>query len=501
MHDKLARAVVIVLGTLLAGAFPGCNCSHPPGLNRDLGAGNIEDLAAVSFDIAPPTPSSDGGCSPGGDSCTSNAACCSGYCDPVAHLCSLAACLPSGAACIQPTDCCDLNCSNGACATAACISDGQSCTAGGAACCSTQCVGGTCQPLNPMCKTAGNICSGDGDCCSKTCTAGKCAAPSTVSYCTQVGDICFHDNDCCTGVCTIASGATAGTCANLNGPCEVDGTVCNGCQGCCSSFCAPFGTGPSKICQPAGGCHVLGDLCLADIDCCGGNPNDGLPGSGLVRCIRNPQFPQIGTCSMANVSLCPLPRPPTCHNSCQPEGDVCHFKNNGGCPSNSFPNDCCGAPGNKGMCQLDAHGVPRCHGIAACVMPGGNCAAQSDCCNGVPCVPGPGGQLTCATTSCVPQGNTCTATSDCCAGYICVVPPGSTTGTCINPNPQPMVPADMAGTNGMFDLSTPPPTCSLVAQSCSATQPCCMNNGTCKSQSTGVTCTTETDCICVQPIL
>lgn len=205
---------------------------------------------------------------------------------------------------------------------------------------------------------------------------------------------------------------------------------------------------------------------------------------------------------MANPNYCPspAPNPDTCKNTCQPEGDVCHFKNNGGCSSNSFPDDCCGATGNKGACQLDVHGVPRCYGIGACVMPGGACASQADCCNGAPCLPGPGGTLTCASSSCVQQGNICTATTDCCSGFACIVPPGSTTGTCINPNPPPTAPADMAGTNGTFDLSTPPPSCSLVGQSCSTTQPCCANNGNCANAS-GTVCTAgQSGCVCVLPI-
>jgi hypothetical protein len=248
-------------------------------------------------------------------------------------------------------------------------------------------------------------------------------------------------------------------------------------------------------------------LCIKDADCCGGDAQNGLPGSGLVKCFADPNHPQIGTCSMANVSYCPMPAPDTCHNSCQPEGDVCHYKNNGGCSSNSFPNDCCGAPGNKGMCQLDAHGVPRCHGIGSCVKSGSTCASAADCCNNAPCVPGPTGSLVCGSMSCVPQNGVCTATSDCCSGYACVVAPGATAGKCINPNPPP-TPPDMAGAGGgggtgggTYDLGTPPPTCALIAQPCSTKSPCCANNGNCVSPSANATCTTQTDCICVQPIL
>ena len=85
--------------------------------------------------------------------------------------------------------------------------------------------------------------------------------------------------------------------------------------------------------------------------------------------------PQIGTCSMANVTNCPTPAPSTCHNSCQPEGDVCHYKNYSTCGNSSARNDCCGAPGNSGVCKLDVLGVPRCYGLGTmCVMAGNNCS-------------------------------------------------------------------------------------------------------------------------------
>ncbi len=357
-----------------------------------------------------------------------------------------------------------------------------------------------CQPLNPGCKTAGNACTMDTDCCSQKCdlTTHTCATPSSISYCTQVGDICFHDNECCTGVCSIANGATAGTCANITTSCKVDGLICNGCSTsprCCSSYCAPFGAAGNTICQPASGCHVLGDLCLKNSDCCGGDATNGLPGSGEVVCIPDPMYPQIGTCSQANVTNCPNPAPPTCHNSCQPEGDVCHYLGNGGCSSNSFPNDCCAAPGNKGECKLDKLGVPRCFGLGTmCVMPGGACASAADCCNGVPCVPDPTGHLVCG-TMCVQQNGVCTTTADCCTGLTCVVPPGSTSGTCTNLTPPPMQ-NDM----GTADLSTPP-VCANAGQSCAVggTQ-CCLNQGTCEGPTFMPCVAGETDCLCLSLI-
>jgi hypothetical protein len=321
--------------------------------------------------------------------------------------------------------------------------------------------------------------------------------PSTVSYCTQTGDICFHANDCCTGVCTGASGTTAGTCSPIATSCRVDGLTCDGCTGCCSSFCAPFGTLGSKICQPASGCHVLGDLCHANTDCCGGAVASGLPGAGLVVCIPDATHPEIGTCGMANPNNC-TGNAPTCKNTCQPEGDVCHFLGNGGCSSNSFPANCCGAPGSsKGVCKLDTLGVPRCYGITACVMEGMNCASSADCCNNMPCVPNAMGNLTCAPLSCEPQGSVCTTTADCCTGLDCLVPPGSLQGSCEKPNGPPP-----EGDGGTTDLAGP--ACALYGQGCSTSIPCCASTGaSCQrapADGGGACAAGDMDCICYSVI-
>jgi hypothetical protein len=516
-HD----ARTLILGALLvlfSGANPGCGCNKDKNGNGDgggdasvLGDGGTDDAAMVLI-------STDGGCTASGDVCQMGGQCCSGVCDSSGH-CGQGMCAQASQTCKVGTDCCTLSCSNGACSTQQCISDGQACTAGGAACCSTKCVGGTCQALNAMCKTAGNACpNGNADCCSKLCTSGLCATPSKVSYCTQPGDICYRDNDCCTGVCAGVTASAPGTCATLGGGCAVDGLACNGCTGCCSSYCAPFGTLGSRICQPASGCHVLGDLCHVNADCCGGDLRTMLPGAGVVVCVPDPTYPTIGTCSKASPTNCPNKQMyPTCQKACQPEGDVCHYLMNGGCSSNSFPADCCGMPGaSAGVCKLDKLGVPRCYGITTCVMAGGICASAADCCNGVPCVPDATGLLKCnmPTVTCQPAGAVCTTTTDCCTGYECLVPPGSLKGTCTAPMPPPTPPdmAPPADLNGYTppdlygapppDLATPPPgMCALYGQSCSTTTPCCdPNTGPCTRSAAngGVPCTDPsfTDCTC-----
>src|SRR5581483_2468256 len=185
---RILVAAMVVLGM---GAFQACSCDN----NGMMGDGGNGDDGGMAEDLSGTvSPSSDGGCTASGQAGVSSSECCSGSCN--GKVCVTAMCGGDGASCKLATDCCKLNCANGTCATAQCISDGQACSAGGAACCSTQCVNGTCKPLSTTCKTAGNSCTTGGECCGKVCTGGLCAAPSSVSYCTQPGDICYFDNDC-----------------------------------------------------------------------------------------------------------------------------------------------------------------------------------------------------------------------------------------------------------------------------------------------------------------
>ncbi|HWP07658.1 MAG TPA: hypothetical protein VNN72_18030, partial [Polyangiaceae bacterium] len=239
---------------------------------------------------------------------------------------------------------------------------------------------------------------------------------------------CSRNEDCCSSTCTKAVGATVGTCdAPPSGPSRcggVDGVVCDGCNDCCSRVCAP-GPTARTICQPASGCHVTGDLCRKDSDCCGGDPDADLPGAGNVTCEIEPGK-VIGIC-----------RNPM---SCSPQGNVCHYKDedfmcNGN--GSSAPAKCCdGLGAQSDACQLDALGVPRCYAIDACRAAGETCASAADCCDGVPCVPDSAGVLRCADVppgGCVMSGGSCTIDGDCCPGTTCIRAPGSTDGVCSTP--------------------------------------------------------------------
>ena len=188
-------------------------------------------------------------------------------------------CLGLGAGCSAAADCCSGDCTGGACTYPACTSDHGACTSDGN-CCSQSCVGGACAALNTTCHTLGNQCTASAQCCSNLCSNGTCQASS---FCGQGGDSCATAADCCTQQCTIAAGAKLGTCGATppGGPANcgvVDGQLCGGtapdggivlnagglpsCGGpCCSRACAPWGPTGVLVCQPASGCHVVGDLC------------------------------------------------------------------------------------------------------------------------------------------------------------------------------------------------------------------------------------------------
>jgi len=191
---------------------------------------------------------------------------------------------------------------------------------------------------------------------------------------------------------------------------------------------------------------VDGDLCRDDGDCCGA-AGTGLPGDGNVTCDKSSGGP-VGIC-----------RNPT---GCDPQGDVCHYKNYA-CSISSARNDCCSAVGNSGrcipdskgvlrcngfdasvcvglaandacsLCQLDSFGVPRCNGLGTCRKAGETCSSEADCCDELPCVPNKTGELVCGSTVCVKSGGSCTIDGDCCPGSTCIRPIGSTVGTCSVP--------------------------------------------------------------------
>jgi hypothetical protein len=124
-----------------------------------------------------------------------------------------------------------------------------------------------------------------------------------------------------------------------------------------------------------------------------------------------------------------------------------------------------------------------------CASAGGACASSADCCNGVPCVPNPGGSppYVCSGSSCVQACGACTNNADCCPGTACDVPLGSTHGTC-----GPCGAASDGGTSA-GDGGTPTADgggyvdagCALYGQVCTTASDCCYGlpctNGRCES--------------------
>jgi hypothetical protein len=379
-------------------------------------------------------------------------------------------CLALGEACMHAGDCCDGDCKGGFCNFPACQSDGLACTTD-SQCCSLACgSGGTCTALNSKCGTLGNACTSSAECCSGFCSGDTCQ-PS--SFCIQPGDACATDGDCCTGTCNIMGSAMLGTCASAppGGPANcglVDGELCAGtgpdggvvfkdgglpsCGGaCCSRACAPWGPTGVLVCQPASGCHPVGDLCTTDTDCCGAS---GLPGgSGKpVTCDRS---------DGGAVGICRLPM------GCKPNGDVCKLKT----MSCSSSCDCCaGNCETKDTCKQDNEGVPRC-ADAICVSPGSSCASSADCCDGAPCVPSPSGTppFVCSGSACVPACGACTDNGDCCPGFACDLPPASTHGTCGPCTPDAGVPDGGSKDGGTHKDAG----CALYGQICTTSSQCC----------------------------
>ncbi len=363
----------------------------------------------------------------------------------------IGSCAAANAACTVATDCCSGACVSGTCSAAQCTSIGDACPTAGNACCTGNCTAGKCASItaSPTCTTAGNTCAASTSCCSGLCTNGTCNIAS--SFCIQPNDICFDAAGCCTGSCqspnaSPVSATNPGTCGpvpqsggvNCTG---VDGTLCNpsdvGCAGgCCSALCAPYGPAGVAICQQAQGCHVEGDLCRVDGDCCGGeSPDAGVLGGGLVVCSTSVNGGTIGVCMT-----------PTAKNgggsTCVPEGDVCHYNTPPyACAVSAKRSDCCGPQKPPFLaCQLDKLGVPRClaYGLddgGACRQAGNACATAGDCCDGAPCVPNAQGDLVCASMSCIPTSGACTSSADCCAGITCVVPVAALAGTCVAASP------------------------------------------------------------------
>ena len=346
-----------------------------------------------------------------------NGECCSGMCDPTMHICTVAACAATGSTCVNPTDCCSLNCARRHLQRRwQCVSDNQPCTAGGDACCShavrerlVQAAQHHLQDRRQRLQRQRRVLQ------RQVHRRQTCAAPSTVSYCTQPGDICFHDTECCTGVCTIAAGATAGTCAAITTPCRVDGLTCDGCSGCCSSYCAPFGTGTQQD-LPAG---------------------VGLPrarrsvhqGHRLLRRRRAERPARLGPGQVRARSGASVDRhllawrtrttarttSRRARTPASPRATSATSSATAAARRTRSPTTAAARPATRASASSTSSACRAATASRACVMPGGACASSADCCNGLPCVPDGSGHLcaarraACRRAACAPRPPTAAA--------------------------------------------------------------------------------------------
>jgi hypothetical protein len=478
MKRALAVIALSLLGTVALGAaFGACGgTGGNHGIGEDGGSDSTTDTGQGGDVAADSNGSGDG---TGGEGSTGDA----GGLGDANVFNGDGGCFTLGLTCTSNGECCSGDCSSGVCILPPCTSDGLGC-AGNGACCSLNCVGGTCAALNPSCSTIGNACGAAADggalpeCCSKYCSAGRCQQPS---YCAQTGDTCASGTDCCSGVCTKTGTQALGICgappttgANCN---LTDGMLCAGstadggivftdggipaCGGsCCSRSCAPWGPTGVLVCQPASGCHLVGDLCTNDSQCCG---SAAFPADDAGDCQSQ------GGCSTCSgtggaVGVCQNP------TGCKPNGAVCRLATNT-CESSC---DCCSGNCHADTCKQDNLGIPRCS-VSSCLDAGGACSSSADCCNGNPCVPNPGdagAPLTCFPYQCVPSCGTCSDNADCCPGYNCL------NGACDPCGGGPGdggAPGDGGGGLPPDGGAPPPPDggCASFGQLCSTSSECC----------------------------
>ena len=269
----------------------------------------------------------------------------------------------------------------------------------------------------PGCQAAGEVCLAGvatdggvppcgGSCCSRSCAPFGAAAGFNVcqpsSGCRPTGELCRTDGDCC---------GAAGT-PNVNGA-----VVCSKTAGSAFGRCDNGGAcrEPGSICKPGDySCNAENNCCEPDnlpSSYCNNNPEnccrrDAL---GIPRCLVQPDLncntpPAAGTTCATSADCCGNP---CIDNKC---GGACVAKG-GTCTSTA---DCCvglpcvAPPGSTdGICggvlvttdggivaSGDAGAGTTDSGVATnpdggiCALYGQTCAADGDCCAGVPCTTG-----------------------------------------------------------------------------------------------------------------
>lgn len=384
--------------------------------------GDDTSVVTDSSPLPDDTETQDGSCFGLGESCTTSAVCCSGSCELGSdgkYACTAKSrCQGIGDPCEVAADCCSLGCDGQKCVESLCATSGEKCESP-AQCCSNRCEGGFCRS-GGACLPAGEDCSGGGAsaCCSGTCQKASDGVERCVSggRCRSEGEVCAKDGDCCNHQCD------NGFCLVLK-ECDVAGEACDNGKDCCSGVCADDGSGYHS-CVFLGGCRPYGELCRKDADCC-----------------NNPASADPGVCNLITETIGRCENP----QGCAPAGELCGAGYHDCCPC-AIPQSSPGCPNEKGdlFCQETIFGVSRCFSDD-CVVEGGSCKDDTDCCGGVCtggacdpglacradlepcampdqcccgiCAPDQAGLLVCCPGgSCIPEEQPCTTDADCCEG-------------------------------------------------------------------------------------
>lgn len=374
-------------------------------------------------------------CTSDNGACQVNTECCSGTCTNGSCAPLNATCRTSGNTCNTNGDCCSKLCNNGVCSQAVsfCVQSGDVCSTD-FECCGGSCLKaqgaslGKCQTISapgvPGCQAAGEVCLAGvatdggvppcgGSCCSRSCAPFGAAQGFNVcqpsSGCRPTGELCRDDSDCCGSAgsplvngpvsCSKVAGSAFGRCNN-GGSCREPGSICKPGDYSCNAennCCEP----PDFVQEPgANNCNNAPEKCCR---------RDAL---GIPRCVVRSVVdctnapPAAGSTCATSADCCGNP---CIDNKC---GGTCVAKG-GACTSTA---DCCvGLPcvippgSTDGICggvlvQTDAgvvaspdagsgnnnpdSGVATNPDGGVCALYGQTCAADGDCCAGVPCTTG-----------------------------------------------------------------------------------------------------------------
>ncbi len=226
-----------------------------------------------------------GGCTPLGQSCSLNSACCPGYtCQIVSQsrsVCAPSLCYSHGNPCTYDSECCSKHCGSIGSSQRVCLAlDG--CQPLGEPCTnSNDCCSATCSDVQgsvPICggggstdcKQEGDICVSPGQCscqqssmdCNQTLSGlSRCTAPNPGQNCRNAGQSCTQSSQCCSTQCRQDNPGGHFTCHDR---CADTGEFCRANSDCCAGYCSPSG-----VCADiANNCAPLGSPCQPGVDCC-----------------------------------------------------------------------------------------------------------------------------------------------------------------------------------------------------------------------------------------